>query len=126
MLLEHHAALDKIAVVGTADGHIGIDLSLSEEGDERSIHQMAALLGGGGNSIGNLGGLAFSDQVSDCEVDHHDLSCQDSAKAAEVGQQLLADNGLQGHTELHADLSLLTGGEYIHDTVNGIRSGVGM
>ena len=108
------------------DGGIGADLALAEQGDQGGVHQVVALRAGGGDGIGDLGGLALADQIADRRGDGHDLGGQNAATAAVMGQELLADNGLQAHGKLHPDLGLLLCGENIHDAVNGVRSGVGM
>ena len=102
------------------------DLVLLIQSDQRGVHQVVAFRAGGCDGIADLGGLTLTDQVADGGSCGHDLSCQDTAAAAGMGQQLLTHNRLQAHTQLHTDLGLLHGGEYIHDTVNGIGSGVGM
>ena len=75
-------SLHKIAIMCTSDSHIGRNLSLVEEIDKGSIHQVTAVFGRSSDDIGNLGRLAFADQVPDSEVHQHDFCCQHTAVAA--------------------------------------------
>ena len=112
--------------MGVLDGGVTGDLTLLVERDQGGVHQVVAFAAGGGNGVGDLGGLALADQVANGAVGDHDFRCQDAAPSGKVGQKLLADDGLEAHGQLHADLGLLLGGENVHDTVHGVRCGVGM
>ena len=126
LISEQHRSLDVFPVVGGAEHDVRGNLALAVELHQGGVHQVVAFAGGGGDDVGDLEGLAFADQVPDGGVHQHDFRCQHTAVAALVGKQLLAENCLQAHGELDPDLGLLLGGEDVHDTVDGIGSGVGM
>ena len=123
---EERRSSDVVRIVGMLDGGLAGDLMLAEQLNQTRIHQMVALGTGGGNGVGDLWGLALTDQVADGGRNRHNFGCQYTAPSALVGKQLLGNNSLQAHAQLHTDLVLLIGGEYLNNTVHSVSCGVCM
>jgi hypothetical protein len=74
----------------------------------------------------DLVGLAVADQVPDGRGGHHDLDPHDPPVAVGGGDELLADDALEGAGELHPDLLLLVGREHVDDPVHGLGGVLGV
>lgn len=69
--------------------------------------------------------LLFADEIADSRIDEHDLESGHD-RAIQARHELLADDRLQDHGKLHADLTLLVSGERIQDAVDRVRAARGM
>ena len=82
-------------------------LPLAHELDQRGVHRLHAVRAAGLERGVDLVGLALADQVADRRGRHEHLDGDAAALAVGGRQELLGDDALEGHRQLHAHLLLL-------------------
>ena len=88
------------------EGHVAVDGTLLHQLEQALVHGAHALVAAGGDDGIHLVRLFLADEVADGGVGVHDLERGNQA-AVLRRHQLLADDGLQNHRQLQADLALL-------------------
>ena len=83
-------------------------MALPVKSQKAVVHGDHVLLGGGVDDAVDLMHLVVTDHIADGRGHDHDLKSRNQ-RAVFGGNQLLGDDGLQYHGQLHRDLALLGG-----------------
>src|SRR3954453_12647984 len=102
------------------------DLPGADQLDERGIHRLHAVRAAGLQRRVDLMGLALANQVADRGGRDEHLAGHDAPAPVGGREELLGDDALERHRELHADLLLLLGRERVDDSVDRLRRILGM
>src|SRR3954469_17194381 len=101
-LHDAHQATELVGGAGARLGELAGDLVLAHELDEGGVHRLHAMCGAGLERRVDLVCLALADQVADRRSRHQHLGGDRAALAVGRRQELLRDDALEGHRQLHA------------------------
>ena len=108
----------QLQVGAVGQGGLTGDDFLPVQAQQAAVHRNHAVRGPCENHVVDLVHFGFADHVADCAVDQHDLKGRHKP-APRGGDELLGNDRLQDHGELHANLALLVLREHVDNPVDG-------